>query len=496
MLLRSTLLFLPAQIVGPMFQLISVVVWTHIVGESTLGVITLVTATHELLQTVFLFWWSQYALRFFGTVKDGEQADRFYRTENTVLLLSVAAQSIAVLIVLRTKIAPDAGLALVLATVAYVVTRSYTLYIAERARVRHEVGVYSIQQVTGPALGFLLGLLLLRLFGEGPEWPIAGYAVAQFAAVLAALPLIRFGWKVWPVDRATLSQALHYGLPLVVGGGLSWISINASRFIVSDMLGVAAAGLFAVGYGLGYRAATVAAMMVTASAFPLAVRTMAERGIERAMGQLADNGALLAAILFPSVAGVFMLRYEIVQLLIAPAFQSATLAILPLAALAGAIRNFRAHFVDQVFLLHRRTRILVCINAVEALLTVTASILFISQWGIVGSVVASVTATAAAAAISFLVGMIVFRLRPPVLHLIKIAVATGVMMIVLYAVPKNATALSLALHIVLGGATYTVVLATLYGASLKRLWRRRTPIGSRQKPVAAIADHAGGHSQA
>src|SRR6185437_1232076 len=111
MLLRSTLLYLPAQIVGPLFQLVSVVVWTHIVGESTLGVITLVTATQELLQAVFLLWWYQYTLRFFGTVQDGEHADRFYRTENAVLLLSVVVQGIIALIVCTLKLRPVPGLA-------------------------------------------------------------------------------------------------------------------------------------------------------------------------------------------------------------------------------------------------------------------------------------------------------------------------------------------------------------------------------------------------
>ena len=52
MLLRHTLLYLPAQIVGPLFQLIAMIVWTHVVDEHTLGIITLVTATHELLQIV------------------------------------------------------------------------------------------------------------------------------------------------------------------------------------------------------------------------------------------------------------------------------------------------------------------------------------------------------------------------------------------------------------------------------------------------------------
>lgn len=473
MLLRHTLLYLPAQIVGPLFQLVSVVVWTHIVGESTLGVITLVTASHELLQTVFLVWWSQYALRFFGAVQDGEEAKRFYRTENAVLLLSVMAQCLAVVLVLQTKIAPGAGPGLMFAVLGYVVTRSYNLYLAERARVRHEIGVYSIQQTAGPALGFLLGLLLMYLFGRGPEWPIAGYAIAQFAAVVVVLPMIRFGWSFWPVDRTILKQALSYGAPLVLGGGLSWISINASRFIVSDMMGVAAAGLFAVGYGLGFRASTVAAMMVTASAFPLAVRTMQERGVERAMRQLADNGALLAAILLPSVAGIYMLREEIVHLLIAPNFQTATLAILPLATLAGAIRNFRAHFADQVFLLHQRTRLTIVVNTVEALLTVGASILFISWWGLAGAVIASTLSAAVAAMVSFTTGAILFRLRPPLLHLLKIAMATAAMMLALHGLRKDGGSIPLLLHIGLGASVYIVGLALLYAPALKGLWSRR-----------------------
>jgi len=351
-----------------------------------------------------------------------------------------------------------------------VVTRTYNLYMAERARARHEVVVYSIQQMTGPALGFLLGLVLLRLFGDGPEWLIAGYAIAQFAALIVALPLIRFGWSVGPIDRRILHEALHYGIPLVIGGGFTWVTVNASRFIVSDMLGIGAAGLFAVGYGLGFRASMVPAMMVTASAFPLAVRTMEQHGGLRAMRQLADNGALLAAILLPSVAGVFMLRHEIVHLLIAPGFQAATLAILPLATLSGAIRNFRAHFSDQAFLLHKRTRLMIGISGIEAVLTVGASILFISWWGLVGAVIASTVSAAVAATASFAAGIVLFGLRPPVKHLVKVTVATAIMTLALYALPKHAAVVSLTLHVALGAAIYAAVLAALYGGTLRRLW--------------------------
>ena len=474
MLLRHTLLYLPAQVIGPLLQLVSVVVWTHVTSESTLGIITLVTASHELLQTVFLSWWSQYALRFFGSYQSVEESKRFYRTENAVLLISVVVQSVVAIAVLWTVISPGASLALSVAVAAYVVTRSFNLYIAERARVRHEITVYSIQQISGPAIGFLIGLLMIREFGEAPEWPIAGYAVAQCAAIIAVIPLTRFGWTLGTFDRPILRDALHYGIPLIVGGGLGWVSLNASRFIVSDMLGLGAAGLFAVGYGLGQRAATVAAMLVTASAFPIAVRQMEESGSKVAMRQLADNGALLAAVLFPSVAGVFVLRTEIVHLLIAAPFQAATLAILPLSAFAGAIRNFRAHFSDQVFLLHNRTRLMIIINGIEAAVTVIASIVLIARWGPVGGAIASVIATIMAAAMSFSIGLSTFGLPPPMMHLFRIAVAASAMTVVLSWLPTTASPLGLGLHVAFGAAIYLAVLAICYAPDLRaRRVRRR-----------------------
>ena len=36
MLLKHTLLYLPAQFVGPLFQLLAMIVWTHVVDEHTL----------------------------------------------------------------------------------------------------------------------------------------------------------------------------------------------------------------------------------------------------------------------------------------------------------------------------------------------------------------------------------------------------------------------------------------------------------------------------
>jgi O-antigen/teichoic acid export membrane protein len=198
-------------------------------------------------------------------------------------------------------------------------------------------------------------------------------------------------------------------------------------------------------------------------------------GSKLALRQLADNGALLAAILFPSVAGVFVLRTEIVHLLIAAPFQAATLAILPLSALAGAIRNFRAHFGDQVFLLHRRTRLTIVINGIEAAVTVAASFVFIAQWGAVGGAVASVVATVGAAVLSFAIGLSIFGLRPPMAHLARITAAAAAMTAALAWLPQAVTPLALTLHVALGAAVYLAILAFLYVPTLLA-WRARPTV--------------------
>jgi O-antigen/teichoic acid export membrane protein len=473
MLLKHTLLYLPAQFVGPLFQLLAMIVWTHVVDEHTLGIITLITATHELLQIGFLAWWSQYALRFLGRYQDASDAPRFRRTENAVLLASIVLQSAAVIGILLLVIAPGARTGLLLATIAYVITRSLNVYLGERARAQQQIAVYTIQQVFGPSVGFVGGLLLIFIFGQSAEWPLVGYAVAQSIAVLIVLPRIGRIHRVWPVDREIVGHALRYGLPLIVGGALGWIGLNASRFIVNELSGVAAAGLFAVGYGLGQRAAAVAAMLVTAAAFPLAVRSMEQGGHQAGMQQLSNNSALLVAILAPSLAGIVMLRTEIVHLLIAAPFQAVTLAILPLSTLAGAIRNLRAHFGDQVFLLQNRTRWMMAIAAIDAVTTVILSALFLPRWGLPGVAGATVLAALAAASVSFSIGFSRFGLRLPIGHLIRIAAATIAMSALLRIFPAAPTIAVLVAHVAAGAAVYFAMLAVLYAPTLVRILRPR-----------------------
>jgi len=242
---------------------------------------------------------------------------------------------------------------------------------------------------------------------------------------------------------------------------LSWLGLNAPRFIVNEVMSVAAAGLFAVGYGLGQRAAAVAAMLVTAAAYPIAVRTMEEKGSAAAMRQLADNGALLLAVLVPTVVGVFVLRDDIASLLIAEPFRATTLAILPLSVLAGGIRSARAHFCDQVFLLHSRTHLQMIVTAVDATIAVAFGIAATLLWGLSGAAIASVVAAAIAALVSFVLALVRFHLQVPWAHIARIGLASAVMGAALTLLPTARNIPLLVGYVGLGITVFVVSLALL-----------------------------------
>jgi O-antigen/teichoic acid export membrane protein len=318
-----------------------------------------------------------------------------------------------------------------------------------------------------------VGWLLIALLGPAPEWVFAGYAAAQLLAVLLVLPGLTFQTSIRSPDRDMLRAALRYGVPLIIGGALSWLGLNAPRFIVNEVMGVAAAGLFAVGYGLGQRAAAVAAMLVTAAAYPLAVRTMEEKGSAAAMRQLADNGALLLAVLIPTVVGVFMLRHDTVTLLIAEPFQATTLAILPLSVLAGGIRSARAHFCDQVFLLHSRTKLAMVVMGIDAITAVALGIVATWLWGLVGAAGASVAAAIIAALVSFALGLVRFHLQVPWIHATRIALAAVAMGAALSQLPQARNIAMLVGSVAFGAAVYVLVLALLSLPWLMRLRAQR-----------------------
>jgi len=467
MLIYQTLLYLPAQLLGPVVQFLAAIAWTHWLSPSEFGVVVLVIAAQELVFFICLSWWSQYTTRYYVAHQRDGSTGSYQPTDNTVLVGSAVAQafvSFGALALSHTAL--DAGL--IVATIVFTVTRSITVHLSERARATGRVAIYTLAQTAGPVLGTVLGFVAIINGHVSATAVLSGFAVAQVLALPVLWHLLGLGSR-FGLSRGILSIAIRYGAPLLGAGVVTWFSVNGIRIVVDKIDGAAAVGLVSVGWNLGQRATTTAAMLVTAAAYPLVVRRTVVHSRQAGLMQLSQSGALLMGVLAPVTIGLLMINRAAVELLIGEQFQSLTLVVLPIAVLSGAIRNIRVHYADQTFMLCERTGIALVVCTLEALLTLILCVLGLLHGGLVGACLGCLVAHVLAAIFTFILAVARLHLPVPWMHFGRVAIASAAMTLALASVRWPATPLGLALEVLCGAMAYLAAAALIYRRQLQGL---------------------------
>ena len=340
MLLKHTILYLPAQLLGPLTQFLSVIVWTHWLAPAEFGVVMLVTVTHELAYAITLSGFTLYAVRHIPDLGDAVKRRAFYNTEATMLAFSGLFSMVVALVLLFVILDIMPSPLMVGATLLFFVTRSVNLHYADRVRADEQFGNYTLLQTIGPVLGFVLGLVFMANYEATPEVVIGGYAIAQLISMIIILPRAGYSLNLINPDRQMIKESIGYGGPIMLVSWLAWFSDHGIRYIVKYGMDLASVGLMSVPWGLGRRSAAFTANLVNAAAFPLAVKKMKEGSRSGAMEQLSMNGAMLFGVLAPTVAGIWAINELLVKTLIDIRFQEVTIALLPIAVVAGGSALF------------------------------------------------------------------------------------------------------------------------------------------------------------
>ena len=466
MLIRQTIAYLPAQLIGPLSQFALAIVLTHWLSAADYGLTMLIFASQELAFRISLAWWTSYMMRYYGALEDEEAKARYQRTEAAVLLGSIGIQIVGTLLVLA-MIGQRHGLSFYISACLFVVTRSFLGFMAERTRTLGRIGEYSLIQIGAPLAGLALTLVGLRVLTSSAELVFFAFSAAQGAIMVLMILHIGVLRHVPKFDPNIVAAAWLFGLPIMMGGALNWVSGNVIRFIVEAMSGAAALGLLSVGWGIATRLSSVAALLVTAAAYPLAVKAMQAGRPEEAKHQISTNSALLLGVVAPACFGLIAIIEPVTRLLIAPEFQEATIAILPWALIAMSLRNVREHGWDQLYLLCEKPREAMTLNAIEAIAVGLGT--FIGLWagGLTGSVIGALIAIVAVTIGDYFYVRRTFGLVAPFGMMARILLATALMVLAIRSMPMIGMPLSLdwgriGLVVVLGAATYVLAIAALF----------------------------------
>ncbi|MDR3374509.1 MAG: hypothetical protein P4L98_12350 [Ancalomicrobiaceae bacterium] len=466
MLFRHTLLYLPAQLLGPLLQFIAAVVWTHQMDTVAYGVVTYLIAAQELAFVFVLGWWSSYMLRFRGDLA-AKIGVRLAQQDLAFVTAGSALQILAAFIILS-SISVTITPSLAFLTALFLVVRSALGHYSEICRTEHAIATYTVGQLSGPLFGSALSFWALYQYGPDPRAVLGAMAFAQGLGLLIVLRRLGVSGRPIMPDRALIRSAFAYCAPLVAGSLPYWVSMNGVRIVVDNLDGAVALGLLSVGWGLGQRIAAVAASLVTAAAFPLAVKQMEAGDKDGALRQVAMNGMLVLGLLMPVAIGAYAISRQLVELVIALPFRDATIVIFPIAAAAGAARNYAIHGVSQSFLLLKRTELTLILNLFDAVLHIVGAIVGLHFGGIVGAtwgcLAAALVGILVSQTIAFTYGLPVF---PTIIA--RIALAAVLMGAAVLVVAWPSSTIGLIGAIATGGIVYAVALALLFPRQVSRL---------------------------
>lgn len=469
MLIRAALKYLPAQLLAPLAQLASVVLWTHWLAPADMGLFTLVTVAQEMAYGLALGWFSVYALRYLPLSSETAARQRYLGAENAVVMASAAASAVAAGIVVWTFPAGEASGARVAVVALYFATRAFDQHYAERARAQQAYFAYFLLQAVGPVGGLALGLVALGYLSADPWVLLGAYSVAQAAALLLALPLIGMRLRLGRPDPALLRAAIGFGLPMLGLGLLAWVAENAIRYLVQWQAGAAALGLMVVGWSLGRRCAAVASMLVVTAAFPVAARLLNEGRRAQALAQLRVNAGLVFAVLVPVAAALVVLGPALVAPTVAASYRQVTAELLGLAVVGGAIRNLRIHTTDQLLVLDRRLRMAAAIDLIEIVACGVAAFCGLLVGGLPGAVAGQALGSLLTLGVGMRWAARSSGLAWPWVDSAKVVVATALMVAVLRGLGPWHGPAGAAWASVAGGAAYATALALLFMPRLRRV---------------------------
>lgn len=242
--------------------------------------------------------------------------------------------------------------------------------------------------------GFLFSLLLVLYFGPRAEYWLLGQ--------LIGLTLLTFaGGKVFfdrvsgPNTEITVSSGhirtlFLFAWPVAISVGLNWVQTQGYRFLMENMAGLSALGLFAAGYSVS--AGLFAAVETILATY------FQPRFYKRISDGTRDGESAgwneYARVMLPALVltGIFIaiLAPEIARFLLGPAFQSASVYI----AWAAGIEVLRATAGIFGLVAHARmnTRLLLLPNALGAFVATLLVWLLLPGFGLNGAGAALVAA--------------------------------------------------------------------------------------------------------
>jgi O-antigen/teichoic acid export membrane protein len=377
------------DVVVVILNILLIPVITSKLGTALYGTYSLINATVSFIVPFSMLSLNMGIIRFLAAEKDKYKIrDDYLSAISFVLISGVIFSGLMFLLsdLIATYIFKDPNQALYIRIgSALVLLNSLFPLILAFFRRGSNIGIFSILNLSLNILNFGM-ILLFVLLG----YKLTGVLIATIISLICIniigliLILKQIGFR--RPHFSNIKSYLKWGIPLAPNSAIMWIIQASDRYIIGYFLGVSAVGIYNAAYSIGYYSA-FALMPIGIVLYPMVSKTYDEGNLEECSNYFHYSFKLLMMVSIPAATGLSILAKPLLQILTTPEFVPG----IPVVALVafGALFTCFQQLCSYIIHLVGKTRIIIKLLSIAAVLNIILNIILIPYLGIVGAGIGS-----------------------------------------------------------------------------------------------------------
>lgn len=332
-------------------------------GPEEYGRFALALATAVAVQTLFLDWLRLGATRFYSERSRGEDP-ALRATLDVGFAIIVTGMAVGTTLLFLTGVRFPLSHGMIALALGAAVANGLFDFNTALVRARFHDGLYV-------KLIIVKNLFALALTGGGAFWfgsarmaLIGGVISLAGSVVCARASLADPGAQAHLARRAVAASLLRYAMPIVAANLLYLCIPLANRALITITDGFAETGQFSLAWDIGSKAVQAIGSTADVLLFQIAVRAHDRHGHEGARQRIADNMAIVVAVLLPACAGIWLVLPSMQALIVPQQYRGPFESLLTLMMPGLFCFSMILYAINPIFQIAKRTAPLIIAAAV------------------------------------------------------------------------------------------------------------------------------------
>ncbi len=427
MLLKHSGFYLAAEAVPILLAIISISVYTRYLSTEEYALYSLVMTVVWLASALLVDWLRMSLVRFWNMKKYTKQVliGSISSIVNLIMLVSLAIFSITLYIVNQYYTIPNE--IMIAGFVLFFMQSLFNLNMKIKnslLKAKEYAMINSFRAIISISIGIVLVIL-----GFGPISIILALLLAYTVLILFTSKDIWKYYTAMSLDRKLMRSLFIYGLPVAMATTLQVFSNTVDRFLIVQLESLSAAGIYSVAGNLIGSSLSMLLSSLSVAAYPIVLKALEEGNKALLEEKLKQYASVFMGFALAAVAGLIMVSPNLLYLLVGKEFLQGSLEVFPWLAIAELFFATQAFYFAMAFQIKKNTVQLMWIMLVITIVNVVLNIILIPIYGILGAAIATMLSSLVGLLLTYYVGKRFYALPIPKMEMLKIMIASLVMIL-------------------------------------------------------------------